>query len=1248
MNNSDGHASTPIGDHTNNMSVSLEAPDVESAFQLLVNNYIDALVDPRDGSVLLLRQAQEALQASEQQFRAIFESALDAILIADDKGVYLTANPAACELFGLLVDQLLGKSAVDFSVPGYDAAAGWQKFVSQQKLQRGAYRLRRADGEIRETEYAAISHFVPGRHLVILRDVTERNASERALQRFVQTQRGILDALPANIALLDEQGVILAVNEAWQTFAHTNGLAHTEAGLGVNYLALCDAVEGPDRADAVCAAQGIRRVLTGELASFTMEYPMDSPEAKRWFQLMVSPLHPGDPAGVVVMHIDISERKQNELTLRHLNTQLAVRNYELSVQIEERERVETELGNTLMLLRERIKEQALLHQVARLLHGEHASLQALVQQMVELLPVAWRYPSVAAARIRINKWTAQTDNFVETPWRQEATFQTEHGSTGTIEIVYLEECPPADEGPFLAEERQVLDSLAEMLGNYFNIHESQAQLAAVVETALDAIIIVNSARQIVLFNPAAERLSGYAAADLIGQPLDVLLPEGYRDAFRGYRYPFDSLGSLSHYLNHSPHPFYIRRANGEEFPIEASLSRAKVSGQALYTVILRDITDRQRREQERMVIASMATALRSAQTRPEIEEIVVDELQKLFRAEAVVLALRDPMTGETVFERTRGELSLLQGYRLPPGAGISGHVIRTGQIYQTDDVLLDPHFFGGDQVQRIRHLTCIPLTVRGETIGAIWLGRPTPLTADDVQCLQTVSDIAANAIHRSLLYEQLQEQAEQVQHLMETMDDGLVLLDRERRVQLSNPAGVTYLAKLAGVGVGRHLTHLGSTSIDAILASSAQDQIAQEIRWGESPDIYEVVARPLGQALDTGWVLVLRDVTAERSRQQWAAQQEQLAAIGQLAAGVAHDFNNILSAIILYTQVLQSRLLLVGQDRERLDTIQRQAQHAVNLVRQLLDFSRRSVLERSDINVVPFCKEFVKLLERILPETIYLDFIYEDNELLIHADPTRLQQALLNLVVNARDAMDNHGRLTLTLDRVNVAPDSVPPVPEMPSGRWLRLQIADTGEGIPADRLHRIFEPFFTTKEPGKGTGLGLAQVYGIVKQHDGYIDVKSNPHISTTFILYLPLLTQTEEPAPHTYAENSESHLKFSILIVEDNESMRLGLADSLTIRGHRVLLAAHGAEALAIFAQESEQIDLVLSDMIMPGMGGLELFHLLKQRQPEIKMILMTGYPLEEEGRAQLAHGGIPWLQKPFELTTLLEMVREMILSP
>lgn len=506
---------------------------------------------------------------------------------------------------------------------------------------------------------------------------------------------------------------------------------------------------------------------------------------------------------------------------------------------------------------------------------------------------------------------------------------------------------------------------------------------------------------------------------------------------------------------------------------------------------------------------------------------------------------------------------------------------------------------------------------------------------------------------RVRLLAQIREQALRTRQIVDTVPEGVLLLEAGSHILLANPPAREYLSVLAGIemegdlpqGPGEVLTRLGDRPLPELLTMPPQGVWHEVAAVGRR---FEVIARPMENGREPGdWVLVIRDVTQEREIQQRAQQQERLAAVGQLAAGIAHDFNNIMAVIVLYARMTSRDRSLPDSVRERLEIIAQQAEQATNLIQQILDFSRRSVLERRPVDLLSLVKEQVKLLERTLPENIEICLVCEADDQVtlfaVNADPTRMQQMIMNLAVNARDAMPEGGKLSIGLDRIQFESVEEAPLPGMLPGEWVRVTVEDTGTGIPPDVEPRIFEPFFTTKAP-LGSGLGLAQVYGIIKQHEGEIDLVTKVGRGTTFTLYLPALPIVAAAHPSPGASALSYGAEEVILVIEDDAAVRSALVATLETLNYRTLEAANGRDALAILEQ-GEEVALVLTDLVMPEMGGTALFRALQRRGAAVPVVMLTGHPLEEELQKLQEQGLAGWLLKPPTLERLSEVITQVL---
>ena len=404
------------------------------------------------------------------------------------------------------------------------------------------------------------------------------------------------------------------------------------------------------------------------------------------------------------------------------------------------------------------------------------------------------------------------------------------------------------------------------------------------------------------------------------------------------------------------------------------------------------------------------------------------------------------------------------------------------------------------------------------------------------------------------------------------------------------------------------------------------------------------VVDPDGRKL--GAVVAMRDVTQRRDLEAQLLQAQKMEAVGQLAGGVAHDFNNLLTVISSYSEMLLDDLDADAPGRGDLEEIKHAAARAAALTRQLLAFSRKQVLQPRvlDLNTEVLAG-LEKMLRRLIGEDIELVTTLASDLALVHADPGQLEQVVVNLAVNARDAMPNGGRLTIETANAELGADDAGRHIGVQPGHYVMLAVSDTGTGMSGETLGRMFEPFFTTKEQGKGTGLGLATVHGIVKQSAGDIWVYSEPGQGTTFKIYLP---RVEEPSamPAAVAPSQLEHGgQETILLVEDDDALRVLARKILVSRGYTVLDARNGEDALAVIERVAQRIDLVATDAVMPGMSGRALAERVGTLRPTTRVLLMSGYTDDDMIRRGILDPRIAFLQKPFTPGALARKVREVL---
>ncbi|MCE9582748.1 MAG: response regulator [Planctomycetes bacterium] len=386
------------------------------------------------------------------------------------------------------------------------------------------------------------------------------------------------------------------------------------------------------------------------------------------------------------------------------------------------------------------------------------------------------------------------------------------------------------------------------------------------------------------------------------------------------------------------------------------------------------------------------------------------------------------------------------------------------------------------------------------------------------------------------------------------------------------------------------------------------------------------------------------DVTESRRAEEQLRQSQKLNAIGRLAGGIAHDFNNLLTVIIGYSQVLHDRFAGDPESRTDLDEILKASERAAGLTRQLLVFSRKQVVQPKRLDVNEVLGEMDRMLRRLIGEDVQFAVISKDQAWPVRADAGHLQQVIMNLVLNARDAMPRGGKLTIETANT-VLDDSASKRVGLSAGEYLVISVTDTGTGMSADVRARLFEPFFTTKKVGQGTGLGLSTAYGIVTQSLGNITVYSEVGHGSTFRVYLPRLRDENSSRAPATASRTVPRGKERILVVEDEDSLRGLIATRLQAAGYLVEVARDGAEALSTQLVGSPNFDLVISDVVMPKMGGTELAAKMKASSPRVKVLLMSGYPDGAMVQAGEISEEMPFINKPFATADLLRKVRETL---
>lgn len=537
------------------------------------------------------------------------------------------------------------------------------------------------------------------------------------------------------------------------------------------------------------------------------------------------------------------------------------------------------------------------------------------------------------------------------------------------------------------------------------------------------------------------------------------------------------------------------------------------------------------------------------------------------------------------------------------------------------------------------------------TITAINTERDAVYTQKDTELLEAMANQAALAIQNAHLNSRNNKQAQLVSQVLDSVQQGILLLDKNNHIKVSNALAKTYLEQLAIINDQQQLVSLGNISLEQLL-SPPPDGHWHELTVPDDKNLFfRLAAHPINaEALpvNEGWVIVLANASKERALQRRIQQQDRLASVGQMAAGIAHDFNNILTSIIGFADLLTRRPSMPDNAKPSLNHIISQGKRAAVLIEQILDFSRQSVMHKENTAIDIFLENTLKILPRLIPENIAISMDIAPNKAgyTIEFDPAHIQQVLINIAINARDAMPDGGTLKFKLFPYSLKSGDIPPAPDMNEGEWIALSATDNGTGIHQDVLPLIFDPFFTTKDVGEGTGLGLSQAYGILKQHKGCIAVNSKINQGTTITLYFRASKITQ--AMHlqqTYQQQLPIGNGEGILLVEDEESVLEITSKMLLHLNYQVITAKDGYEALAQYDKYESEIALVLSDVTMPRLGGTAMAKILKERNPAIKILVLSGYPLETGSKELLSNGILGWIKKPVDILTLANSVSQAL---
>ncbi len=781
---------------------------------------------------------------------------------------------------------------------------------------------------------------------------------------------------------------------------------------------------------------------------------------------------------------------------------------------------------------------------------------------------------------------------------------------------------------------------------------------AVVECAREPFTLLGSDGTLLYANPAFLGTLGYSPEELLGTSiLNLVQPGQAIEAQKSLLTP-----------TAQAHPGGIRRWNfrckdGSWRCFEASgRSYVREPGTECIAASYRDVSDLLRMESERAVISDVIHALTQTSNLDELLGRIHLALKKVLYAENCFIALHDPQSGTFHFP-----FFVDQFDSAPPpqkvGRSCTAYVFRTGrarlipqrefdQLVEAGEVELvgspSPAWLG------------VPLKMPTATIGVLVVQHYENENAYDVRdlnFLDSVGGTIALAIERRRSEDALRQNESMFRLLFAHNPLPTWVYDKHslRFLEVNESAVRQY---------GYSPEEFRRMTILDIRPEEERDRLSRFMNqlpaqerstacWkhrrkdGQVIDV-EVISHELEYGGRPVRLVVAQDITERHLLEQQLRQAQKMEAVGRLAGGVAHDFNNLLMVIKGHTELLLGSLAGPEHTVRKIEQIDRAADRATSLTRQLLAFSRMQVLQPRLISLNEVVEEMGKLLPRLIGEDIELGIRIQSDLGTIRADASQVEQIIMNLVVNARDAMPSGGHLLIETKNVDLDEGYTAKHPIVPPGRYVLLAVSDTGTGMDAKTQAHIFEPFFTTKEQGKGTGLGLATVYGVVKQSGGYIWVYSEIGKGTTFKIYLPRVDQSAEKADGAAKGLEVPRGSETVLLAEDEQDVREVAREFLESAGYTVMEAQDGNEALRLAEQGAGKIDLLLTDMVMPGMTGLELAARLQKLGAVDRVIFMSGYTEHSAVHLQGEDLSSKLLTKPFSRAALLRTVRELLPAP
>jgi len=790
------------------------------------------------------------------------------------------------------------------------------------------------------------------------------------------------------------------------------------------------------------------------------------------------------------------------------------------------------------------------------------------------------------------------------------------------------------------------------------LKQSEERFRRMAESIQDGLTVIENEKVVYVNNRACE-IFGYAREELMQMTrAELAAPEDKDRVAAARRQRIDSKVVPARL------EYRIVRKDGSQRYIQDRYSlNYNDSGEVVGCfIVTTDITESMEAAKLQESVYRIAQAVDTTSGLDDLYSAVRDIVAEVMPADNFYIALHDPVEDVVTFPYFIDEVD-------PPpppqklGRGLTAYVLRTGRSLRCDldsmkklagsgEVKLE----GGDSLIWLG----VPLKIEGRTIGVMTVQHYSDAQAygeREKQMLEFVSSQVAKAIERKRAEVALRASEELNRDILTQTPVGTAYLDSRGVVLYANPA----IQRISGLPAGRPAPLVGQSIDQALNLSTSEREktvdrvlkgetisnvrIEHDSEWGHAHAL-DLSGAPRRDASGhiIGAVLMVVDATEWVKLERQYRQAQKMEAMGRLAGGIAHDFNNLITVISGNAELALLSLAETDPLHQDMKQILEAAERAANLTRQLLAFSRKQAFHLKVINLNDIILNMDKMLRRVMGEDVGFTTRPAEGLWNVEADTGSLEQVILNLAINARDAMPKGGRLSIETCNVELDEDYVREHPGARTGPFGMMAISDTGVGMSPEVKQRIFEPFFTTKELGRGTGLGLAMVYGVVKQSGGYICVHSEPGMGSTFKIYLPAVHKDADNTPRPEA-SAAVHGDETILVIEDEDAVRSMVARILKQNGYRVIEAGSGGEAIDLSGHMPHQVDLLITDVIMPQMTGPEVAGLLSKKWPSLKLLYISGYMSDIILRKGALDADTPYLQKPFSPIDLARKVREIL---